>query len=155
MKIVVMTKISGFGINVADVQAFVQTAIGGMTVARSVEGLERYPNNVRYPREYRDSLERLRNLPIVTKTGAQIPLSRLVDISISGGPGVIRSENARLNGWIYVDIAGVDIGSYVQDAKLAYDKRYHINLVGYSCGVLDMEDKGAEIVKTRTNHNKH
>ncbi len=108
-----------FGLNVADVQAFVQTAIGGMTVTQSVEGLERYPINVRYPREYRDSLERLRNLPIVTKTGAQIPLSRLVDISISGGPGVIRSENARLNGWIYVDIAGVDIGSYVADAKAA------------------------------------
>jgi Cu(I)/Ag(I) efflux system membrane protein CusA/SilA len=110
-----------FGLNVADVQAFVQTAIGGMTVAQSVEGLERYPINVRYPREYRDSLERLRNLPIVTKTGAQIPLSRLVDISISGGPGVIRSENARLNGWIYVDIAGVDIGSYVKDAKRAVE----------------------------------
>ena len=106
-----------FGLNVADVQAFVQTAIGGMTVAQSVEGLERYPINVRYPREYRDSLERLRNLPVVTKTGAQIPLSRLVDISIAGGPGVIRSENARLNGWIYVDIAGVDIGTYVKDAK--------------------------------------
>ncbi|MCF6220657.1 MAG: efflux RND transporter permease subunit [Robiginitomaculum sp.] len=111
-----------FGLNVADVQAFVQTAIGGMTVAQSVEGLERYPINVRYPREYRDSLERLRNLPVVTKTGAQIPLSRLVDISISGGPGVIRSENARLNGWIYVDIAGVDISSYVKDAKKAVEQ---------------------------------
>ncbi len=106
-----------FGLNVADVQAFVQTAIGGMTVTQSVEGLERYPVNVRYPREYRDSLERLKNLPVVTKTGAQIPLSRLVDISISGGPGVIRSENARLNGWIYVDISNVDIGSYVKNAK--------------------------------------
>jgi Cu(I)/Ag(I) efflux system membrane protein CusA/SilA len=111
-----------FGLNVADVQAFVQTAIGGMTVAQSVEGLERYPINVRYPREYRDSLERLDNLPVVTKTGAQIPLSRLVDISISGGPGVIRSENARLNGWIYVDIAGVDISTYVKDAKIAVEQ---------------------------------
>jgi len=111
-----------FGLNVADVQAFVQTAIGGMTVSQSIEGLERYPINVRYPREYRDSLERLRNLPVVTKTGAQIPLSRLVDISISGGPGVIRSENARLNGWIYVDIAGVDIGSYVKDAKAVVEQ---------------------------------
>lgn len=119
-----------FGLNVADVQAFVQTAIGGMTVAQSVEGLERYPINVRYPREYRDSLERLRKLPVVTKTGAQIPLSRLVDISISGGPGVIRSENARLNGWIYVDIAGVDISTYVKDAKKAVAQ---INLpAGYS-----------------------
>ncbi len=111
-----------FGLNVADVQAFVQTAIGGMSVTQSVEGLERYPINVRYPREYRDSLERLRNLPVVTKTGAQIPLSRLVDISISGGPGVIRSENARLNGWIYVDISDVDISSYVKNAKKAVEQ---------------------------------
>ncbi|MBB38522.1 MAG: CusA/CzcA family heavy metal efflux RND transporter [Hyphomonas sp.] len=111
-----------FGLNVADVQDLVKTAIGGMTVTQSVEGLERYPVNVRYPREYRDSLERLENLPVVTKTGAQIPLSRLVDISISGGPGVIRSENARLNGWIYVDISDVDIGTYVKDAKKAVEQ---------------------------------
>ena len=111
-----------FGLNVADVQDLVKTAIGGMTVTQSVEGLERYPVNVRYPREYRDSLERLQNLPVVTKTGAQIPLSRLVDISISGGPGVIRSENARLNGWIYVDISDVDIGTYVRNAKKAVEQ---------------------------------
>jgi copper/silver efflux system protein len=111
-----------FGLNVADVQDLVKTAIGGMTVTQSVEGLERYPVNVRYPREYRDSLERLQNLPVVTKTGAQIPLSRLVDISISGGPGVIRSENARLNGWIYVDISDVDIGTYVRNAKTVVEK---------------------------------
>ncbi|MBM57059.1 CusA/CzcA family heavy metal efflux RND transporter [Hyphomonas sp.] len=111
-----------FGLNVADVQDLVKTAIGGMTVTQSVEGLERYPVNVRYPREYRDSLERLENLPVVTKTGAQIPLSRLVDISISGGPGVIRSENARLNGWIYVDISDVDIGTYVRNAKKAVEQ---------------------------------
>jgi Cu(I)/Ag(I) efflux system membrane protein CusA/SilA len=116
-----------FGLNVADVQDLVKTAIGGMTVTQSVEGLERYPVNVRYPREYRDSLERLENLPVVTKTGAQIPLSRLVDISISGGPGVIRSENARLNGWIYVDISDVDIGTYVRNAKKAVEQ---IVLVG-------------------------
>jgi len=122
-----------FGLNVADIQEIVKTAIGGMSVAQSVEGLERYPINVRYPRDYRDSLERLENLPVVTKTGAQIPLSRVVDISISGGPGVIRSENARLNGWIYVDIAGRDIGSYVVDAKKAVSEQIELP-AGYSLG---------------------
>jgi len=111
-----------FGLNVADVQDVVRTAIGGMTITQSVEGLERYPVNLRYPRDYRDSLAKLKTLPVVTPLGAQIPLERLADISISGGPGVIRSENARLNGWIYVDIAGRDIGSYVADAKLAVNK---------------------------------
>jgi copper/silver efflux system protein len=110
-----------FGLNVADVQDVVRTAIGGMTITQSIEGLERYPINLRYPRDYRDSLSKLKNLPVVTPMGAQIPLSRLADISISGGPGVIRSENARLNGWIYVDISGVDIGTYVADAKKAVE----------------------------------
>ncbi|MBL4616130.1 MAG: efflux RND transporter permease subunit [Robiginitomaculum sp.] len=106
-----------FGLNVADVQDVIRTAIGGMTITQSVEGLERYPVNLRYPRDYRDSLEKLKTLPVVTPMGAQVPLERLADISISGGPGVIRSENARLNGWIYVDISGRDISSYVAEAK--------------------------------------
>jgi len=108
-----------FGLNVADVHDVIRTAIGGMTITQSVEGLERYPVNLRYPRDYRDSIEKLKTLPVVTKMGAQIPLGRLADISVSSGPGVIRSENARLNGWIYVDISGRDIGSYVADAKKA------------------------------------
>ena len=108
-----------FGLNIVDVQNIVRAAIGGMTVTESVEGRERYPVNLRYPREYRDSLERLRNLAIVTPSGAHIPLQRVARISISSGPGLIRSENARLNGWIYVDIAGRDIGSYVAEAQQA------------------------------------
>ncbi len=106
-----------FGLNIADVQDVVKTAIGGMTVSQSVEGLERYPINLRYPRDIRDSPERLRELPIVTASGAEIPLGRITDIRVSEGPAVIRSENARLNGWIYVDIAGRDIGSYVDEAR--------------------------------------
>ncbi len=106
-----------FGLNIADVQDVVRTAIGGMTVSESIEGLERYPISVRYPREYRDSLERLRELPILTSAGAEIPLGRVADIQVSEGPGVIRSENARLNGWIYVDITDRDIGSYVAEAR--------------------------------------
>ncbi|ABI64474.1 putative cation efflux system transmembrane protein [Maricaulis maris MCS10] len=120
-----------FGLNVADVHDVVRTAIGGMTITESVEGLERYPVNLRYPRDYRGSIDELRSLPIVTPSGAQIPLSRIATIDVSSGPGVIRSENARLNGWIYVDIADVDIGSYVADAQAAVQE--HIDLpAGYS-----------------------
>tara|TARA_R110000744_G_scaffold91550_3_gene177637 strand:- start:67251 stop:70421 length:3171 start_codon:yes stop_codon:yes gene_type:complete len=106
-----------FGLNVADVHDVIRTAIGGMTVTESVEGQERYPVNIRYPSDYRGSPEQLRSLPVITPTGAQIPLGRIADISIAAGPGVIRSENARPNGWIYVDIADVDIGTYVADAQ--------------------------------------
>jgi Cu(I)/Ag(I) efflux system membrane protein CusA/SilA len=120
-----------FGLNVADVHDVVRTAIGGMTITESVEGLERYPVNLRYPRDYRGSIDELRSLPIVTPSGAQIPLSRIATIDVSSGPGVIRSENARLNGWIYIDIADVDIGSYVADAQAAVQE--HIDLpAGYS-----------------------
>jgi Cu(I)/Ag(I) efflux system membrane protein CusA/SilA len=108
-----------FGLNVADVHDVIGTAIGGMTVSESVEGSERYPVNLRYPRDYRSSVEALRALPVITASGAQIPLGRVTDISIADGPGVIRSENARTNGWVYIDIEGVDIGSYVADAQSA------------------------------------
>ena len=125
------TEAARFGLNIADVHDFVRTAIGGMTITESVEGLERYPVNLRYPRDYRGSPDELRALPLITPTGAEIPLSRVADISISDGPGVIRSENARLNGWIYIDIAGVDIGTYVADAQRAVTE--HIDLPpGYS-----------------------
>ncbi len=106
-----------YNMNVADVQDIVRSAIGGANVAESVEGLERYPINLRFPRDVRDSEQRLRELPVVTASGAHVPLADLSDIKIVGGPGMIRSENARLNGWIYVDIAGRDLGSYVKDAK--------------------------------------
>ncbi|WP_417468783.1 efflux RND transporter permease subunit [Maricaulis sp.] len=106
-----------FGLNVADVHDVIRTAIGGMTVTESVEGQERYPVNIRYPSDYRGSPDQLRSLPVITPGGAQIPLGRIADVSIGAGPGVIRSENARLNGWVYVDIAGVDIGTYVAEAQ--------------------------------------
>jgi len=108
---------SRFGLNIADVHDVVKTALGGMVVAQSVEGLERYPINVRYPRDLRDSLEDLRNLPIITKTGARIPLSEVADIRTEMGPAMIKSENARPNGWTFVDIADRDLGSYVEEAQ--------------------------------------
>ena len=108
---------SRFGLNIADVHMVIKTAVGGMVVAQSVEGLERYPINIRYPRDLRDSIEDLRNLPIVTMTGARIPLSDVADIRTEMGPAMIKSENARPNGWTFVDIAGRDLGSYVEEAQ--------------------------------------
>jgi Cu(I)/Ag(I) efflux system membrane protein CusA/SilA len=110
---------SRFALNIADVQEVVSTALGGTRVSQTVEGLERYPINIRYPRDVRDSLEKLRNLPIVTPGGARIPLSEVASIRIDDGPGMIKTENARLNGWIYIDIEGRDLGSYVADAQQA------------------------------------
>src|SRR6056297_1713722 len=108
-----------FGLNIADVHEIVQSAIGGMNVGRSVEGLERYPINLRYPRDLRESLTDLRQLSVITPTGAEIPLSAVADIAVESGPGVIRTENARLNGWIYVDVVGDDLGGYVENARQA------------------------------------
>ena len=106
-----------YGLNVADVQAYVAFAMGGMNVAESVEGRERYPINLRYFRDWRDSLDSIRELPIMTEGGAYIALSDVADVRIEDGPGMIKSENARLNGWVYVDIAGRDLGSYVEEAR--------------------------------------
>lgn len=105
------------GLNINDIQDIVRTAIGGMNVSATVEGLERYPINIRYPREIRDSIDRLRLLPIVTPTGARVPLGDVADINVTDGPPMIKSENARLNGWIFVDTRDVDLGSYVNIAR--------------------------------------
>jgi Cu(I)/Ag(I) efflux system membrane protein CusA/SilA len=108
---------SRFGLNINDVQDVVRTAVGGMNVTQTVEGLERYPVNLRYPQRVRDSLEQLKLLPIVTPQGARIALADVADVRVVDGPPIIKSENARLNGWTYVDITGRDLGSYVADAQ--------------------------------------
>jgi Cu(I)/Ag(I) efflux system membrane protein CusA/SilA len=110
---------SRYGLNIDDVQDVVRTAIGGMNVTETVEGLERYPVNLRYPQSERDSPDRLRDLPIVTPTGQQIPLSAVATLAIEDAPPMIKSENARPNGWIFVDIEGMDLGSYVAAASKA------------------------------------
>jgi len=120
-----------FALNIADIQELVRTALGGMRVGMTVEGLERYPINIRYPRDVRDSLEKLRNLPIVTPLGAHIPLAEVADIRIDDGPGLIKTENARLNGWIYIDIEGRDLGSYVLSAQQAVAEKVSLP-PGYS-----------------------
>jgi Cu(I)/Ag(I) efflux system membrane protein CusA/SilA len=108
-----------YGLSVADVQSIVSTAIGGDNVGEVVQGRERYPINVRYPREVRDSLERLRTLPFVTERGAQVLLQDVARITVQDGPPMLRSENARLSGWVYVDVRGRDLRSVVTDMQAA------------------------------------
>jgi Cu(I)/Ag(I) efflux system membrane protein CusA/SilA len=105
------------GLTLADVQQVVALAIGGENVGETVEGLQRFPINIRYPRELRDSVEKLRVLPIVTEAGATTTLGAVADLVVTDGPPQIRSENARLNGWVYVDISGRDLGRYVRQAQ--------------------------------------
>ena len=106
-----------YGLNIADVQEVVASAIGGDNIGETVSGLRRFPINVRYPREYRDSVERLRELPIQTEMGAQIRLADVADVRISDGAPMLKSENARLSGWVYVDLAGRDLRSAVRDMQ--------------------------------------
>ena len=104
-------------LSIKDVQDVVQMAIGGVKIAESVEGLERFPVNLRYPRDWRDSPERLRETPIVTPSGAHVPLGAVADVKIVDGPGMIRSENARRTGFVFIDIEGRDLGGYVAEAR--------------------------------------
>jgi Cu(I)/Ag(I) efflux system membrane protein CusA/SilA len=106
-----------YGLNIKDVQDIVGSAVGGMTVSYTVEGLERYPINLRYPQDFRDSLEKLRQLPIVAPTGANVTLQDVARVDIADGPGMIRSENARPSGWVFVDLQGRDLGGFVAEAK--------------------------------------
>ncbi len=110
------------GLNIADVQAVVRSAIGGMNVTQTVEGLERYPVNLRYPQEVRDSVEAIDALPIVTPAGPQVALGDVADVRVEDGPPMIKSENARLSGWVFVDIADRDVGSYVREAKALVER---------------------------------
>ena len=106
-----------YGLSVADLQEVVSLAVGGENIGETIEGLERFPINVRYPRELRDSLAKLKALPIVTARGATITLDSVADVVVADGPPMIKSENARPSGWIYVDLRGRDIGRFVQEAK--------------------------------------
>jgi Cu(I)/Ag(I) efflux system membrane protein CusA/SilA len=105
------------GLNVSDINRVVAAAIGGINLTQTVEGLERYPVNIRFPREQRDDVQKLRELPIVTPTGAQVPLAQVADVAIADGAPMLKSENARLNGWTFVDIRGRDLGSWIDEAR--------------------------------------
>ncbi|QBJ64010.1 efflux RND transporter permease subunit [Pseudoalteromonas sp. DL-6] len=124
-------KAARYSLNIADVQQVVATAIGGMNVTETVEGQERYPVNIRYPQAYRNSPEELMLLPIVTPTGQRIALADVADVFISDGPPGIKSENARLNGWSFIDIKDTDIGSYVANAQQLLNEQL-ILPAGYS-----------------------
>ncbi len=106
-----------FGLNIADVQSVISSVVGGENVGETVEGLQRFPINVRYPRELRDSLSKVKSLPIVTERGQRLVLSDVADIRITDGPPMLRSENARLSGWVYVDIRGRDLASAVHEMQ--------------------------------------
>ena len=120
-----------FGLNIADVQSVITSAVGGENIGETVEGLQRFPINLRYPREVRDSLEKLRSLPIVTERGARLLLSDVADIRVTDGPPMLRSENARLSGWVYVDIRGRDLRSAVRDMQKVVGERVKLS-PGYS-----------------------
>ena len=116
-----------FGLNIADVQSVVSSAIGGENVGETVEGLQRFPINVRYPRDTRDSIEKLKRLPFVTESGLRPVLGDVADIRISDGPPMLRSENARLSGWVYVDIRGRDLKSAVLDMQQAVSQQVRLS----------------------------
>ena len=120
-----------YGLTVGDVQDVIMSAIGGMNVTHTVEGLERYPVNVRYSRELRDNLPALQRVLIPTPTGAQIPLNYVADFSIVNGPPVIKSENARTTSWLYVDIRDIDVGTYVKNARAVVNEQVDLP-EGYS-----------------------
>ncbi|KEQ18519.1 efflux RND transporter permease subunit [Endozoicomonas numazuensis] len=111
------TKAARYGLSINAIQSVTSAAIGGMDVTQAVEGLERYPVNIRYPQHYRNSIEKLKVLPVVTPSGQTIALGDVSDIYIEKGPGSIQSVNARPSGLVFVDIAGKDLGSYVEEAK--------------------------------------
>lgn len=124
-------KIARYGLNINDVQILVSTAIGGDNIGEKIEDLARFPINVRFPRELRDSVEKLKSLPIITEQGATVPLGDVAEIKVTDGPPMIKSENARPNVWVYVDIQDRDLGGFVKDAKAMLDKELQLP-AGYS-----------------------
>jgi Cu(I)/Ag(I) efflux system membrane protein CusA/SilA len=138
-----------YGLNIVDVQSVVSAGIGGANIGETIEGLRRFPINVRYPREVRDSVERLRQLPIVTASGAQILLGDVAKIRIEDGPPMLKSENARLSGWVYVDIRGRDLSSAVRDMQQAVQEKVKVP-AGYSIswsGQFEYMERAAEKLK--------
>lgn len=127
---------SRYGMTLTDIQDVVRYAIGGMEIGESVQGAERYPINLRYPRALRDNIEKLRELPVITKSGHYLPLRNLADIEITDGAPMLKSENGRLISWVFVDIEGISIGEYIDQAKSALSQqlvvpaRYSYNFAG-------------------------
>jgi Cu(I)/Ag(I) efflux system membrane protein CusA/SilA len=123
--------IGRYGLRVADVQSIISAAVGGERIGETVEGLQRFPISVRYPRELRDSVQDLRNLTVLTPGGANITLGTVARVAITDGPPMLRSENARLSGWVYVDLRGRDLQSAVEEMQAAVAKQVRLP-AGYS-----------------------
>jgi Cu(I)/Ag(I) efflux system membrane protein CusA/SilA len=123
--------IARYGLLIQDVQDIITIAIGGMNVTYSIEGLERYPVNLRYNRELRDNIDMIKRVLVPTPSGAQIPLTHLAQISIHKGPAGIKSENSKRTAWVYVDIKDIDVGTYVKNAKKRVDEKIKLP-PGYS-----------------------
>ena len=115
-----------YGLSIGDIESVIQTAMGGMSITNTVEGLERYPVNLRYSRELRDNVEALNRVLVPASGGEQVPIGQLATISTRKGPMVIRSENSRPNAWVYVDIKDVDVGSYVKNAQSIVAKKIRL-----------------------------
>lgn len=116
-----------YGLTTGDVQDYIQSAVGGMNISTTVEGLQRYPLNLRFARDYRDDIAALRDLLISTPSGAQIPLGQIADVSINPGPPMIRSEDGQRTAWVYVDIAGRDLGGYIAEARRAIAEKVELS----------------------------
>jgi Cu(I)/Ag(I) efflux system membrane protein CusA/SilA len=119
------------GLDIADVNKMISAAVGGINIAQTVEGRERYPINLRFPREVRDNLDKLQELPLITPGGAQVALAQVAEVKIVDGPPMLKSENARITGWTFVDIGNVDLGSYVHAAQQAVSQQVKLP-AGYS-----------------------
>lgn len=115
-----------YGLNINDIQGVINTAIGGEVITESVEGVARYPINIRYPLDWRDSIEKIRQFPILTPTKAFVSLETVADIKIVEGPTMLRLENARPSSWVYIDIQNQDIGSYIREAKLSLQENFKL-----------------------------
>lgn len=124
-------KAARYGLNITDVNELVSSAIGGDNIGEKIDGLARFPINLRFPRELRDSADKLKTLPIITESGASVPLGAIAEVSFTNGPPMIKSENARPNVWVYVDIQDRDLGSFVNEAKATLDKQLQLP-AGYS-----------------------
>lgn len=124
-------KAGRYGLNIAEIQQLVAVAIGGKNITETIEGLERYPVNLRYPNEYRDSVSALKSLPIITPSKMTISLNDVAHVYIELGAPMIKTENARLNGWVFVDIENRDLGSYVKDAQAIVNEQLQLP-AGYS-----------------------
>ncbi|MDD5460083.1 MAG: CusA/CzcA family heavy metal efflux RND transporter [Methylococcales bacterium] len=139
-----------YGLTIGDVQDVIQSAIGGMNITQTVEGLERYPVNLRYPRDLRDNLEALRRVLIPTPTGSQIPLTLVTEIKFTRGTDVIKTEDAKPNAWVYVDIKTSDIGGFVALAKKTLAERVKLP-AGYTVtwsGQFEYMERAAERLRT-------